>query len=583
MKQRRLLKQARGLEKAEKLFKNSHVLDVFNEKLELTDVAVAEGIIIGTGDYEGEEEIDMSGQIIIPGLIDAHLHLESSMTNVDEFAREIIPRGTTTIVADPHEIANVAGLTGIKYLLNAGKAQPWNFNLMLPSCVPASSFENSGAELSAVDLKPLIDKEGIFGLGEVMDYPSVIEGDKNIWDKIEMASELFKDGHAPELSGLDLNAYLLADIAADHEATTAEEALEKVAKGMYIMIREGSVTRDLVSLLPAVNSSNCSRFMFATDDRHPEDLLAEGQIDFAVRKAIQYGLSPIRAVRMATINPALALGMKKLGAVAPGFKADILVLDNLREFNIKRVYKDGKLVAENGTLLKAVDDKISFEREEIINPEIKEKIFNSVKIGDISKSDFVLPTAKKYRVIELLRDKIVTESSVYSTERDYKGEPPAIELIGHNLVKLAVVERHKGTGDVGIGLLRNFGLRRGAIATSIGHDAHNIIIAGLNSEDMYLAAKEIEKMQGGLVIVVDGVVEGKLALPVAGLMAVKPLKEVADKLKKIRETANSLGVNRDGPFMTLSFMALTVIPELKLTDTGLFDVRSFKKLELVID
>jgi adenine deaminase len=275
--------------------------------------------------------------------------------------------------------------------------------------------------------------------------------------------------------------------------------------------------------------------------------------------------------------------MEKLGAIAPGYKADILVLDNLKDFNVKRVYKDGKLVAENGTLLKAVDDKISLDKKEIIDPEIKEKIFNSIKIGDISKDDFVLPAAKRYRVIELLRDKIVTESSVYSTEREYKGEPPAIELIGHNLVKLAVVERHKSTGDVGIGLLRNFGLRRGAIATSIGHDSHNIIIAGLNSEDMYLAAKEIEKMQGGLVVVVDGKIEGKLALPVAGLMSVRPLKEVADKLRKIRETANSLGVNRDGPFMTLSFMALTVIPELKLTDKGLFDVRSFKNIDLIIE
>jgi len=583
MNQRELLKQARGIIKAEKVFKNATVLDVFNEKLNNTDIAVADGIILGVGNYQGQEEIDMSGKIIIPGLIDAHLHLESSMTNVDEFAREIIPRGTTTIVADPHEIANVAGLTGIHYLLKAGKAQPWNFNLMMPSCVPASKYENSGAELSASDLRPLLDEDGIFGLGEVMDYPSVINGESEIWKKIELASDLFKDGHAPELSELDLNAYLLAGIAADHEATTAEEALEKVSKGMYIMIREGSVTRDLVSLLPAVNSSNCSRFMFATDDRHPEDLLAEGQIDFAVRKAIQYGLSPMRAVRMATINAAQALGLEKIGAIAPGYKADLLVLDNLRDFNIKRVYKDGKLVAENGTLLKSVDKSISSSAQNIMSTEIREKIFNSVKIGDISKNDFILPKASKYRVIELLEDKVVTKASVYTTENNYKSEPPAIELIGHNLVKLAVVERHNNTGRVGLGLLRNFGLRRGAVATSIGHDAHNIIVAGLNSKDMLLAVKEIEKMQGGLVIVVDGTVEQKLALPVAGLMAVKPLREVAEKLEKMRAAANSLGVSRGGPFMTLSFMALTVIPELKLTDQGLFDVRKFEKVDLVLE
>ncbi|RCW62202.1 MULTISPECIES: adenine deaminase [Halanaerobium] len=578
-----ILRQARGLVKADKVFKNAVIVDVFNERLIENDIAVADGIIIGIGDYEGKEEIDLGGRIVTPGLIDAHLHIESSMTNVDEFARVIIPRGTTTIVADPHEIANVAGLTGIKYLLKAGNAQPWNFNLMLPSCVPASKFENSGAELSAADLKTLIDEKGIFGLGEVMDFPSVINGESGIWDKIEMAADLFKDGHSPGLSEKDLNAYLLADIEADHEATTAAEAIEKVAKGMYIMIREGSVTRDLVSLLPAVNSSNSSRFMFATDDRHPGDLIKEGQIDFAVRKAIQYGLSPLRAVKLATINAAQALGIKKIGAVAPGYRADLLVFDNLREFAVKKVYKDGRLVAEDGTLLKSIDDKISLDKDDFMNKDIEEKIFNSVRIGNISESDFRLPAAKKYRVIELIKDQVVTGKSIYHTEAEYDDEPPAIELIGHNLVKLAVVERHHRTGNVGLGLLRNFGLRRGAIATSIGHDAHNIVVAGLGARDMELAVREIEKMQGGLVIVVNGKVEATLPLPVAGLMAVKSVKEVANRLEKMREIANSLGVNRDGPFMTLSFMALTVIPELKLTDQGLFDVSKFENVELIIE
>lgn len=583
MLKKELLKQARGTEKAEKVFKNALFVDVFNERLLESDIAVAEGIIIGVGDYEAEEEIDLSGKIIIPGLIDAHLHLESSMTNVDQFARVAIARGTTTIVADPHEIANVAGITGIKYLLQAGREQPWNFNLMLPSCVPASKFENSGAELRAADLKQLIGEEGIFGLGEVMNYPAVINGESEIWSKIEMASELFKDGHAPGLLGKDLNAYLLADIAADHEATTAAEALEKVAKGMYIMIREGSVTRDLVSLLPAVNSSNSSRFLFATDDRHPGDLISEGQIDFAVRKAVQYGLSPLRAVKMATINAAEALGFKKLGAVAPGYKADLLVLDNLRDFEVEKVYKDGKLVAENGTLLKSIDEQTFSTKSDSVSEEIEEKIFNSIKIGDISEKDFKLPPAKKYRVMELIKDQIVTGESFYQPEKEYKTEPPSIELIGHNLVKIAVVERHHKSGNVGLGLLRNFGLRRGAVATSIGHDAHNIIAAGLNSKDMELAVREIEKLQGGLVIVIDGLVEETLALPVAGLMALKSVKEVASRLNKMRELAKSLGVNRSGPFMTLSFMALTVIPELKLTDRGLFDVNNFEKVDLVLE
>lgn len=583
MLNKRLLKQASGLEKADKVFKNALFVDVFNERLLEDDIAVAEGIIIGTGVYEGKEEIDLAGKIVSPALIDAHLHLESSMTNVDQFARVVIPRGTTTIVADPHEIANVAGITGIKYLLEAGKAQPWNFYLMLPSCVPASEFEHPGAELSAEDLKTLIGKEGIFGLGELMNFPAVIRGEKEIWDKIEMAADLFKDGHAPGLLGKDLNAYLLSGAAADHEATNAAEALEKVSKGMYIMIREGSVTRDLVSLLPAVTSSNSSRFLFATDDRHPGDLIREGQIDYAVRKAIQYGLSPLRAVKMAAINAAEALGLKNLGAVAPGYRADLLILDNLRDFEVEKVYKDGKLVAENGTLLKSIDDQISSNQDNHFNQEIEEKIFNSIRLGNISAGNFKLPAAKKYRVIELKKNQIVTGQSSYQPEADYADEPPIVELIGQNLVKLAVVERHHKTGNVGLGLLRNFGLRQGAVATSIGHDSHNIIAAGLKAEDMELAVREIEKMQGGLVIVVDGAVVEKLPLPVAGLMSLKPVKEVASRLEQLRKTANNLGVNRDGPFMTLSFMALTVIPELKLTDRGLFDVQKFKNIDLVLE
>lgn len=582
MLKKELLKQARGIEKAEKVFKNASFVDVFNERLLQSDIAVADGIIIGTGSYEGREEIDLSSKIVAPAFIDAHLHLESSMTNVDQFARVVIPKGTTTIVADPHEIANVAGITGIKYLLQAGRAQPWNFNLMLPSCVPASEFEHSGAELLTEDLKTLIGEEGIFGLGELMNYPAVISGEAEIWNKIELAEKMFKDGHAPGLSGKDLNAYLLADIEADHEATTAAEALEKISKGMYIMIREGSVTRDLVSLLPAVNGFNSSRFLFATDDRHPGDLIKEGQIDFVVRKAVQYGLSPLRAVKMATINAAEALGFKKLGAIAPGYRADLLVLNNLADFKVEKVYKDAKLVAQNGTLLKSSEDQSSFKQSNYINQEIEEKIFKSIKIGKISTKDFKLPAAKKYRVIELKEDQIITGESVYERESNYNNEAPFRELIGHNLVKLAVVERHHKTGNVGLGLLRNYGLRCGAVAASISHDAHNIIVAGLAAEDMELAVREIEKMQGGLVIVKDGIVEETLALPVAGLMALKSVKEVAVKLNKMNELAQSMGVNRSGPFMTLSFMALTVIPELKLTDRGLFDLNKFENVDLLI-
>ncbi|RCW50686.1 MULTISPECIES: adenine deaminase [unclassified Halanaerobium] len=583
MHKRELLKQARGDIRAEVVLKNGLILDVFNERLIRSDLAISSGIIIGTGEYEGVKEIDLGGKIVTPGFIDAHLHLESAMTDVGEFARVVIPRGTTTVVADPHEIANVAGVPGIKYMLKQGLKQPWNFNLMLPSCVPASKFENSGAELSAEDLSPLYKEKGIFGLGEVMDYPSVINGDKKIWEKIKISEDRFIDGHAPGLLGKDLNAYLLAGIKADHEATTAEEALEKVSKGMYIMIREGSVTRDLVNLLPAVNDSNCSRFFFATDDRHPGDLIEEGHINFAVKKAVQYGLSPLRSIRMATINAAQALGFKDLGAIAPGYKADLLLIDNLIDFNIKAVYKDGCLIAENGTLIKNKeenhDKNLDYKKD--INPEIEDKIFNSIKIADLKEEDFALPAGKIYRVIELLKDKIVTREGEYITEADYNGEPPITELIGHNLVKLAVVERHHKSGNVGIGLLRGFGLREGAVATSIGHDAHNIIVAGLKKNDMYTAVKELQKIKGGIVIVANGKLVDSLPLPVAGLMAVRSLKDVAEKLTKLRKLASSLGITRDGPFMTLSFMALSVIPELKLTDQGLFSVSKFENVPLV--
>jgi len=561
------------------------LIDVFNEKLIEEDLAISDGIILGSGKYEGEVEIDLQGKIISPGFIDAHLHLESAMTEVSEFARVIIPRGTTTIVADPHELANVAGLAGIRYFLKRGLNQPWNFHLMLPSCVPATSFENSGATLTATDLLKLLPEEGIFGLGEVMDYPSVIDGNPVIWDKIEMIGDRFKDGHAPGLKDKDLNAYLLAGIAADHECTTVNEALEKVQKGMYVMIREGSVTRDLKNLLPAVNDSNCSRFLFATDDRHPGDLLQEGHIDFVIKKAVRYGLSPLRAIRMATLNAALALGKNDLGAIAPGLKADLLVINDLADLTIESVYKDGKLVADAGNLLSYGENSSKLEDE--LDEKSKNNIFDSINIGKISTDSFKIPAGRKYRVIELKEDQIVTGESIYDTknwsDEQVPREPLLPELIGHHLVKLAVVERHQATGNIGIGLLHGFGLRKGAVATSIGHDSHNIIVAGLKAKDMYLAVDRIKEMKGGIVVVVDGKVEEELALPIGGLMATKPMKEVAEKLKIMRNLLSSLGVTRSGPFMTLSFLALPVIPSLKLTDEGLFNVDSFQHVPLVLD
>jgi adenine deaminase len=498
------------------------------------------------------------------------MHLESAMVKIDEFAAWIVPRGTTTIFADPHEIANVAGIEGIKYFLERGNQLPWNFNLMLPSCVPATSNETSGAILTADKLEKLKDAKGIFGLGEVMDFVGVINGDKSIWDKIDMIGNKFIDGHAPGVSGKDLNAYLLGGIMADHECTTKQEAIEKVARGMYVMIREGSVTRDLVSLLPAINNKNLSRFLFATDDRDPGDLYEDGHINFVIKKAIENGISPLRAIKLATLNSAKALNLKNVGAIAPGYKADLVILDNLKDFNVQKVFKDGRLVAENESL--------------IVNlPEIKEgkseKIYKSINIGKIKTKDFDLPDYKKYRVINLIKDQIVTGKE----EIEFDKKVSIDNLVANNLVKISVVERHKKTGNVGLGLLKGFGLRKGAIAISVGHDSHNIIVVGLNSKDMYKAVKEIERLQGGITVVENGKLIDCLPLEIAGLMSKDSIPAVAKRLKKMKEKVYSMGVTRQSPFMTLSFMALPVIPSLKITDQGLFDIDENRFVSLGVD
>jgi adenine deaminase len=567
---KKLLKMAKGEIPAELVLKHGRIVDVFNERLIREDIAIADGKILGVGDYQGVKEIDFEENIICPGFIDGHMHLESAMVKIDEFAAWIVPRGTTTIFADPHEIANVAGIEGIKYFLERGNQLPWNFNLMLPSCVPATSNETSGAILTADKLEKLKDAKGIFGLGEVMDFVGVINGDKSIWDKIDMIGNKFIDGHAPGVSGKDLNAYLLGGIMADHECTTKQEAIEKVARGMYVMIREGSVTRDLVSLLPAINNKNLSRFLFATDDRDPGDLYEDGHINFVIKKAIENGISPLRAIKLATLNSAKALNLKNVGAIAPGYKADLVILDNLKDFNVQKVFKDGRLVAENESL--------------IVNlPEIKEgkseKIYKSINIGKIKTKDFDLPDYKKYRVINLIKDQIVTGKE----EIEFDKKVSIDNLVANNLVKISVVERHKKTGNVGLGLLKGFGLRKGAIAISVGHDSHNIIVVGLNSKDMYKAVKEIERLQGGITVVENGKLIDCLPLEIARLMSKDSIPAVDKRLKKMKEKVYSMGVTRQSPFMTLSFMALPVIPSLKITDQGLFDIDENRFVSLGVD
>ncbi|PNR95486.1 adenine deaminase [Petrotoga olearia] len=570
MSNKDLLSIALGNEKADLVFKNGKIIDVFNEKVIKEDLAISNGVIIGFGKYEGREEVDIEGKFISPGFIDAHLHLESTMVTIEEFAKTVIPLGTLTLVADPHEIANVAGKVGIKYFLTIGNNIPWNFNLMVPSCVPVTTFDKSGSVLNAEKIKELITEENFFGLGEVMDYEGVLTGQDYIWDKIELMKDYFIDGHAPKLQGKILNAYLLAGIMADHETTSPNEALEKISKGMYIMVREGSVTRDLQSLLPAINDKNNCNFLFATDDKHPEDLISEGHINFMIKKAIKLGIEPLRAIKLATINAARSLGLHRLGGIAPGYKADLLIIDNLDELGIFQVYKDGKKVAENGKALFQVNSN-NFERPPTI--------FHSVNIAPIREEDFKIPKGKTYRVINMIQDQIITGEEFFSFPYSFEEE----RFIRYNINKIAVVERHKSTGKIGLGLIRGFGLESGAIASSIAHDSHNIIVLGTNSSDMKIAVEKIAEIQGGIVIANNQKIVDFIELPIGGLISTDPIGKVSEKLQELRKIAHNLGVKTNSPFMTLAFMGLPVVPKLKITCDGLYDVENHIFVSLVVN
>lgn len=561
-----LLEMTRGTIPAELVFKNGRVVDVFSGKLVETDVAVGSGIILGMGRYQGQEEVDLENRILCPAFIDGHCHIESGMAGVGEYARRLVALGTTTIFADPHEIANVAGLEGIRYILAQGEQYPWNLYLMLPSCVPASPWETAGAVLEAKDLKQLIKEPGVFGLGEVMNYPGVIHGDHNLWRKLELFRNRFIDGHAPGLRDKGLNAYLLGGVKADHEVTTAEEARAKVQAGMYVMIREGSAAHNLAALLQAVDEKNQGRFMYATDDRDPGDLITQGHINWILKEACRLGQDPLDAIRMATLNTANAMGLTNIGAIATGRRADLVVLEDLVDFNPVQVYKDGTLAAKNGKALFEVT-----EDWECVPQSIKQ----SVHIKGVRPTDFVLPQADRYRVIELTPGQIVT--------RQGEAEPDQVNnLPDHNLALLAVVERHHASGRIGLGLLRGLGLNRGAIASSIAHDSHHIIVAGIDPVDIAAAVERISEMQGGLVAVAGGRVIAQMPLPIAGLMSQDPLDSVAAQLNQVERAARDLGVNIKSPYMALSFLALPVIPALKLTDKGLFDAEKFRPVKLKI-
>lgn len=570
MDTKNLIDLAMKNKKSELVLKNGKIVNVFSHEIVNGDVAINEGIIVGIGNYSGISEIDLEGKFIVPGLIDSHVHIESSMVTPKEFAKAIVPRGTTTIIADPHEIANVCGLEGIEYMLEDGEDIPLDIYYMLPSCVPATNFESSGAILNAHDLEKFIDNPRILGLGEMMNYPGVIYKDEEVMKKLNLASisNKYIDGHGPNIKNGELNAYVISGVRTEHECSTVDEMIDRLRLGMYVMIREGSAARNLETLVRGVNSYNIQRCLFCTDDKHPEDILGKGHIDNNIRLAIQNGIDPISAIQMATINAATCYNLKNIGAIAPGYCADLVIVDDLKEFNIEKVYKKGILVGENRRAL--------FSTKSKYNPNVN----NTVKISEINKKNLSIKLNKDIvNVIRLLPHNLVTEKVVRKVDIENNEFKYNDKL---DILKLVVIERHKNTNNIGLGLLENFNLKNGAIATTIAHDSHNIIVVGDNDDDILNAINEVEKIKGGIAISSDGKILDRLPLPIGGIMSDKDIEYVDDKLRNMMDIAhNKLNVNRDiDPFMTLSFLALPVIPQIKLTDKGLFDVMNFNFMDI---
>lgn len=557
------IRVAAGEGKVDLLIKNGRIVDVFSGQIEKREVAIFDGRIVGFGDYPAKKIVDLEGDFLCPGLIDGHVHVESSMVGISEFARAILPHGTTTVVIDPHEIANVFGVKGVYWMAESAKGVPLNLFVMIPSCVPASALETSGAELKAEDLDSLFQEPWVIGLAELMNFPGVIFRDPEVLEKIEKARGKRIDGHAPLLSGKGLYAYLVAGIRSDHECTTPREAKEKLKNGMWIMVREGSTARNLKDLLPLIHTKNSRRFFWVTDDRHPKELIEEGHIDSMVRQAIRLGLDPILAIQMATLNPAEYFRLDDLGAIAPGFRADLISFDHLGEFRIKKVFKDGVLIAENGRLVPNASKRVK-----------RPKIRKSIHIGKIDKTSFLLRSDQPWaKVIQLIPGQILTKKVM---KKIILREGVAYPNLEEDILKIAVVERHRATGNVGVGFVQGFGLKEGAIASSVAHDSHNIVVVGTDDEEMVRAVRMIQKMGGGLIVTGKGKVLASLPLPIGGLMAERSVHQVHRKLVTLHEKAREMGCKISDPFMALSFLSLPVIPELKITDKGLVDVNQFK-------
>ena len=564
------IRVARGEIPADLVLKKGRVLNVFSGTIEECDVAVHEGIIagIGTG-YHGKEEVNTRGKWIAPGFIDAHLHIESTLLLPSNLSAALLPHGTTAIIADPHEIANVLGLDGIRFMLRETERIPLDVFFMAPSCVPASLLETSGARLKASDLEELRNEKRILGLAEVMNYSGILAGDTDLLSKLALFQGKIIDGHSPSVSGFDLQAYVSVGIRSDHEASRREEGLEKIKAGMMLMIRESTSAMNLETLLPLVDARNSRRFCFVSDDLHPQDIRDRGHLDHILRKAVSLGMDPVTAIQLVTLNPAEHFGLRDRGAVGPGFRADLVVLRNLDHFEIERVYKDGRLVVDEDKLTCAPGKKS------------RNLPSGNVNIPPITPTDFAIRRGgEKARVIQLVPGQILTRTRI---EKVRTGNGLVLSDTDVDTLKLAVIERHHGTGRIGLGLVKGFGLKQGALASTVAHDSHNLIVVGVEDRDLHRAVNELKEIGGGMVAVADGEVLARVPLEIAGLLSREDLETVAAQVRELNLAAAKLGCAIPDPFMALSFLALPVIPELKLTDRGLVDVNKFTLVPLFFE